>query len=98
MKLVRMVSVVLAALLGLAVAQTGAPPAFDVASIRPDEGGGNYIDVTPGSLSAHSATLTTCIMWAYGVQASQVSAVNSAVSGLLQSDRYTIIAKTAGPA
>jgi uncharacterized protein (TIGR03435 family) len=36
-------------------------------------------------------------MWAYGVQQGQISGENSAVSGLLQSDRYTIIAKAAAP-
>lgn len=86
-----------AVLLGLLAAQTSAPPAFEVASIRPDDTGGNYIEVTPGTLTAHSATLATCIMWAYEVQSSQVSGANSAASGLLQSVRYTIIAKAARP-
>src|SRR5213076_3058238 len=86
-----------AALFGLAAAQTVAPLAFEVASIKPDDAGGNHIEVTHGSLNAHSATLATCIMWAYGVQSSQVSGANSAVSGLLQSARYTIVAKAAGP-
>jgi uncharacterized protein (TIGR03435 family) len=97
MKLVLMTSAIPTAFLVLAAAQTAAPPAFEAASIKPDDAGGNYIEVTPGYLNARSATPATCIMWAYGVQSSQVSGANSAVSGLLQSARYTIIAKTAGP-
>ena len=85
-----------AAFFGLVAAQTVATPAFEAASIKPDDAGGNYIEVKPGYLNAHSATAATCIMWAYGVQSSQVAGANSAVSGLLQSDRYTIVAKTAG--
>jgi uncharacterized protein (TIGR03435 family) len=92
-----MAAAISAALLGLVAAQTVAPPAFEAASIKPDDAGGNNIEVTRGSLSAHSATLATCIMWAYGVESSQVSGANSALSGLLQSDRYTILAKAAGP-
>lgn len=85
------------ALVSVAIAQTIAPPTFDVALIKLDEGGGNHIDVTPGALIARGASLTTCITWAYGVQISQVTGANSAVSGLLNSDRYSIVAKTAGP-
>lgn len=97
MKLVLIASAISIVLPGLAAAQAVAPPAFEVASIKPDDGPGNYIEVVHGSLSAHSATLATCIMWAYGVESSQVSGANSAMSGLLQSDRYTILAKAAGP-
>src|SRR5579872_1533979 len=97
MKLTRIASAISAALLGVVAAQTVAPVAFEVASIKPDEAGGNYIEATRGILTAHSATPAACIMWAYGVQSSQVSGANSAVSGLLQSSRYTIIAKSAGP-
>src|SRR5437764_6736114 len=97
MKPVLMASAMSAALLGLVAAQTVAPAAFEVASIKPDESGGNRIEVAPGSLTARSATLATCIMWAYGVQSSQVSGADSTVSGRLQSDRYTIVAKTTGP-
>jgi uncharacterized protein (TIGR03435 family) len=97
MKLVLMASTMSAALLGLVAAQTVAPPAFEAASIKPDESGGNYVETKPGYLNAHSATPATLIMWAYGVQSSQVSGANAAVSGLLESARYTIVAKTAGP-
>jgi uncharacterized protein (TIGR03435 family) len=97
MKLVTMASAMSTALLGLIAAQTVTPPAFEAASIKPDDTGGNSIEVQPGFLTAHSATPATCIKWAYGVQDSQVSGANSAVSDLLQSARYSIIAKTAGP-
>jgi len=89
---------ILATLLGVATAQTAAPPAFELASIKLDDAGGNYIEAKPGYLNAHSATLATCIMWAYGVQGSQISGASSAVSDLLQSARYSIVAKAAGPA
>jgi uncharacterized protein (TIGR03435 family) len=97
MKLALIASAMSAAFLGIAVAQAATAPGFEVASIKPDETGGNYIEVTPGSLNAHSATLATCIKWAYGVQSSQVAGADSGVSALLQSNRYTIIAKAAGP-
>src|SRR5438128_990627 len=67
MKLLLMASATSAALLGLVAAQTVAPPAFEVASIKLDDAAGNFIEAARGSLSAHSATLATCIMWAYGV-------------------------------
>src|SRR5689334_17787963 len=96
MKLLPMALAVSAAFAGFTGAQTPPPPAFEVASIKPDDSGGNYIEVTPGALQAHSATIATCITWAYGVHSSQVVGAGSPVSGLLQSDRYTIVAKTAG--
>ena len=98
MKLLLLASTISAATLGMIAAQTAAPPAFEAASIKPDDTGGNYIEVKPGSLIAHSATPATCIGWAYGVPSSQISAANSTVSGQLESARYSIVAKTAGPA
>jgi uncharacterized protein (TIGR03435 family) len=71
------------------VAQLAAPQ-FDAASIKPGDTGGNYVEVTPAGLIAHSATLATCIKWAYGVQFSQISGADSP-------ERYDIIAKTSGP-
>jgi len=97
MKLVAIASAVSAVLPGVVAAQTVAPATFEIVSIKPDDVGGNYIEATRGTLTAHSATPATCIMWAYGVESSQVSGANSAVSGLLQSARYTIVAKAAGP-
>ena len=75
---------------------TQTAPAFEVASVKPNPGGGNRIDVTPGRLTVTSATLATCIKWAYGVRDSQISGGNSAVSDLLGSERYDIVAKSAG--
>src|SRR5450631_2530798 len=74
-------------------AVTGSP-AFEVASIKLNPGGGNRVDVAPGRLTVTSATLATCIKWAYGVQDGQISGANSAVSDLLGSERYDIIAKS----
>jgi uncharacterized protein (TIGR03435 family) len=65
-------------------------PQFEVASIKPSDTGGNYVEVTPAGLTVHSATLATCIKWAYGVQFSQISGADSP-------ERYDIVAKTAGP-
>src|SRR5580693_9201777 len=67
-----------------------AAPQFEVASIKPSDTGGNYVEVTPAGLIAHSATLATCIKWAHGVQFSQISGADSP-------ERYDIVAKTAGP-
>jgi uncharacterized protein (TIGR03435 family) len=77
-------------------AQSDAAPAFEVASIKSNNAGGNYIEVTPQTLTAHSATLATCIAWAYRVPVSQVSGSNAAASSLLDSERYEIVAKAAG--
>lgn len=63
---------------------------FEVASIKPSDVGGNYVEVTPAGLTVHSATLATCIKWAYGVQFSQISGADAP-------ERYDIVAKTAGP-
>jgi uncharacterized protein (TIGR03435 family) len=97
MKSVTMVSALLSVFVGIAAAQAVAPPAFEVASIKLDETGGNYVEAANGTVMAHSATLATCIQWAYGVQGSQVAGADSAVSGMLTADRYTILAKAAGP-
>jgi uncharacterized protein (TIGR03435 family) len=72
-------------------------PAFEVASIRSNNGGGNKIEVTPGRLTATSATLLTCIRWAYGFQDRQISGANSLATNLLTSERYDIVATSARP-
>ena len=69
-------------------------PAFEVASVKRNPSGGNRIEVAPGRLSVTSATLATCIKWAYGVQDRQISGTNSSVSDLLNSERYDIMAKS----
>ncbi len=97
MKEVAIALALFAVLLGVVAAQTGAPAAFEIASVKPDDTGGNYIEAVRGTLTAHSATPATCIMWAYGVESSQLSGANPAVSELLQSARYTIVAKAAAP-
>jgi uncharacterized protein (TIGR03435 family) len=73
-----------------------ATPAFEVATVKPNPAGGNRIGVvSPGRLTITSATLATCIKWAYGVQDRQIAAANSSVSDLLRSERYDIVAKSA---
>jgi bla regulator protein BlaR1 len=75
----------------------GVAPAFEVASIKPSDVGGNYVEITPGTVSVHSATLRTCITWAYSVQRSQVAGANATISRMLDSGRYDIVAKSASP-
>ena len=72
--------------------------AFDVASIRSSSGGGNYIDVTPGTVRAHGATLMTCLAWAYSLQRSQVISADASMGRHLNADRYDIDAKSVAPA
>jgi uncharacterized protein (TIGR03435 family) len=79
------------------IAQTTAAPAFEVASVKPDNVGGNYVDATPDTVRVHSARLETCIKWAYGLQSGQLSGAGSAISNLLTSDRYTITGKAGVP-
>jgi uncharacterized protein (TIGR03435 family) len=71
-------------------------PAFEVASVKLNPAGGNRIEASQGRLTVTSATLTTCIKWAYRVQDRQISGATSAVSDLLGSERYDIMAKSAG--
>jgi uncharacterized protein (TIGR03435 family) len=79
----------------LAQIPAAATPAFEVASVKPNPAGGNRIDVAPGRITITSATLATCIKWAWNVRDSQISGANSAVSDLLNSERYDIVAKSA---
>jgi uncharacterized protein (TIGR03435 family) len=72
-------------------------PAFDVASIKTSTGGGNRIDVTPGMVRAHGATLMTCIVWAYSLQRSQVVSADASAGRQLNAKRYDIDAKSAAP-
>jgi uncharacterized protein (TIGR03435 family) len=70
-----------------------------VASIRASqraggEGGGREnIEVSPGSVTMRNVRLTSCIMWAYQVQDYQISG-----PGWLNTERFDIVAKAAGPA
>ena len=78
-----------------------APPAFDVASVKPsapgrERGGspfGDNITATPGSLTMRRVTLKECIAWAYHVFGYQVNGPEW--TGL---ERYDIAAKASGPA
>jgi uncharacterized protein (TIGR03435 family) len=85
--------------LGL-VAQT--PPAFEVASVRPAQGGGgrggrggfgmilrsSNIHIAPGALTLRAATLRTCVRWAYHVPDFQVTGPD-----WIDQQRYDIVAK-----
>jgi uncharacterized protein (TIGR03435 family) len=76
----------------LAVA-ADAPPAFDVASIRPSEGGRENVDVLPGSITMRNMRLSAAIRWAYNVLDVQVSGPD-----WLTSTRFDIVAKAGTPA
>lgn len=85
-----------------------APPAFEVASVRVSQigesGQGGHgglgdvfrrqnVQVTPDSLTMRNISLKSSIAWAYHVMDYQVSGPD-----WLQSQRYDMIAKAAGPA
>lgn len=75
-----------------------APPAFEVASIRPaqtPQGRGlipfrETVDATPGSLTLRNVTLTTCIRWAYDLKPFEISG-----PPWLGEERFDITAKAA---
>jgi len=73
-------------------------PAFEAASIKAAQDGGNYVEVTPGTVIVHSATAATCITWAYSVQRSQLVGANAAIARMLDSDRYDVVAKASSRA
>ncbi len=91
---------VLPLILSTAFAQPAKIPAFDVASVKVDtigtnEGparGNEVIDVAPSSLTMRNIRLRSAIKWAYHVQTDQVLG-----PGWLDSDRFLIAAKSAGP-
>ncbi|HWF08149.1 MAG TPA: TIGR03435 family protein [Bryobacteraceae bacterium] len=72
-------------------------PAFEVASVKPADTGGDEIELTPGALLVHGGRLATCIKWAFDVQQGQVAGGTPAISNLLGSERFEIDAKTQGP-
>ena len=72
-------------------------PAFEVASVKPSEGPGNNVEVIPAGIIVHNATVATCIRWAYGVSFGQIAGADPGGRDVLNSDRYEIIAKPAGP-
>jgi uncharacterized protein (TIGR03435 family) len=74
-----------------------ASPTFDVASVRAGQGG-RGMDIlhqnilpTPDSLTMRSITLTSSLAWAYHVMDYQVTGPD-----WMQSERYNIVAKSAG--
>lgn len=84
-----------------AFCQTAAvPPAFEVASVRVSpsgKGGGergpfDNIKVTPDTVTMRNVPLKSCIQWAYHVTEYQVSGPD-----WIQSGRYDIVGKAAGP-
>jgi len=102
--LARMSGSVVFLLTCVAFAQSGAAPAFDVASVRlaaPGRGGrGDFfgggrgaISAEPGSLTMRNVSLSTAIGWAYSVEEFQVSG-----AAWLNSERFMIVAKAADPA
>jgi uncharacterized protein (TIGR03435 family) len=68
-------------------------PAFDVASIRPSEGGREAVDLAPGGVTMRNMRLTGVIRWAYNVLDVQVSGPD-----WLNTTRFDIVAKAATPA
>ena len=91
------VGTVLAAVLcrGSARAQTAdSQPAFEVASVKPNaEGRGReQVQSSPTSLTIRNASLTFYIHWAYDVRFDQITR-----PAWLNTERYDIVAKTAGP-
>ncbi len=75
-------------------------PAFDVASVKPNQmskmgGEGSrreHVSAMPGSLNMHNVSLSTCIQWAYTVQEPMVSG-----PGWITNDRYDVVAKAGQP-
>jgi uncharacterized protein (TIGR03435 family) len=77
------------------------PPTFDVASVKasqPGNTGGERrgrenIQVSPGTVTMRNVNLKSCIRWAYHVTEYQVTG-----PAWLDSERYEIAGKAAGPA
>jgi uncharacterized protein (TIGR03435 family) len=84
-----LVALILCAALALAA---DAPSAFEVASIRPSNGGQETVDLGPSSVTMRNMRLTGAIRWAYNVLDVQVTGPD-----WLNSTRFDIAAKTAMP-
>ena len=87
-------------LVELLLAQQPKAPAFEVASVRrnstsePGRQGALFrenIDTTQGSVTLRNVTLKSCIKWAYGIQAPQISGPD-----WIAVERYDIVAKSSG--
>ena len=79
-------------------AQSASNPVFDVASVRVAKPGDVQEDredirTSPGTLVMRHVSLKSCIQWAYGLSAFQLSGPD-----WLASDRFDITAKAAEPA
>jgi uncharacterized protein (TIGR03435 family) len=91
----------LAAGLAFGQAPAAAPPAFEVASVKPNSlprtGGDGIrrdnIEASPGSLIMRNVRMSACVRWAYNVQDYQVTG-----PAWLNEARYDIAAKAAGAA
>jgi uncharacterized protein (TIGR03435 family) len=79
----------------LLLAQDGAPLAFDVASVKPNQSAdsGTHLGHVGGTLTVTNATLKYCILRAYEVADAQVVG-----PAWLDTERYDIIAKAAADA
>ncbi len=75
------------------VALAADAPAFDVASIRPSEGGRETVESLPGTVTMRNARLANAIRWAYNVLDVQVTGPD-----FLNSTRFDIVAKAGTPA
>ncbi len=86
--------------IGLAALADPNPPAFDVASIKPNQMGNaggekserENITVSPEGVMMRNVSLRSCLRWAYDVKDFQISG-----PGWLASEKYDIAAKTAPP-
>ncbi len=84
-------------LIGLAAPGAPVPPAFEVASVKPNQSGNaggegserESLTVTPGAVTLRNVSLRSCLRWAYGLKDFQISG-----PGWLASARFDIAART----
>ncbi|SPE41360.1 conserved hypothetical protein [Candidatus Sulfopaludibacter sp. SbA3] len=92
----------MAAMVGTIAAQPqpAGAPAFEVASVKPAEGGGppgdmpHNMDPSPGHLAMRNVPLRYAIEWAFDLKDYQISGPE----WIKVDERYDIVAKAAGPA
>ena len=78
-----------------AVAQTDRPT-FEVASVKPAVGTGDFVEVNARTVIAHAARIATLVTWASDLQPAQV-VVSDAVKSTVQYDqRDDIVGKADG--
>jgi uncharacterized protein (TIGR03435 family) len=68
-------------------------PAFEVASIRPAQGGRETIDTVPGSVTMRNVRLRNCIRWAHHLLDAQIEGPD-----WMNETRFDIVAKAGSPA